>query len=136
MNKLILIIIAFLSVNCFALSEDQEGALQEAKQVLRSPELRSAAIKNDHAAKRADTLATITTMGNKDYKEEMYAISAELLDWVARQQDSEALVKKYQQNPVKFLNEMPPAQAAKIKALADSIEQKHKSRQPASVSQP
>jgi hypothetical protein len=136
MKKIFIIFVSFFALNAFALNEDQEGALQETKQVLQNPSQRAAVVKNDHAARRADELATITAMGNKDYKEEMYAISAELLDWVARQQDPEKLVKMYQQDPVKFLKEMPAAQAAKVKALADSIDQKRKSRQPASTVQP
>ena len=133
MRILLIFIVSISGFAAFAEPIDQ-NALDNTKAALLNPQQREVVIGNDKRARKADTLASITVMGNKDYKEEMYAISAELLQWAMSQQDPEKLMQQYERDPVKFLAEMPPAQAARIKALADQIEQKRKqSRAPAST---
>lgn len=137
MKKLLLVLLPFVSAQVFAFDEIKNEALQETKRQMRNPEARQAIIKNDKEAKKADTLTTITVMGNKDYKEEMYAISAEILDWVVQQENPEKLMERYKADPVSFLKDMPASQAQKIKNLAEQIELKRKyNRTPASVAQP
>lgn len=139
MKNVLLLLIPLICLETMAgdLDKNQTEGLIQAKESMKNPEKRAAAIKGDKSARKADAVATITVMGNKDYKEEMYAISAEILDWVVRQEQPQKLMQRYQADPVAFLKEMPPEQAAKIKALADQIEQKRKSnRVPASVAQP
>lgn len=133
------LLLFLLSVVCFeasALDVKQNEALQETKRQLQDPQERAAIIRNNREGKRTDAIATITVMGNKDYKEEMYAISAEILDWVVQQENPEKLMERYRKDPVAFLKEMPPAQAQKIKNLAAQIEEKRRKRVPASVAQP
>jgi len=135
--KYLLLAITFLSLETFALDPVQQAALDQTKQQLTSPSQRAALINESKEAKKVDAITTITVMGNKEYKEEMYAISAEILDWVVRQENPQALMERYKADPVNFLKEMPPAQAARIKALADALEAKRRNnRLPASVAQP
>lgn len=135
--KYLLLVLTFCSFEAFALDAIQQTALDQTKQQLTDPVQRAALIKENKEAKKVDVVTTITVMGNKEYKEEMYAISAEILDWVVRQENPQALMERYKSDPVNFLKEMPPAQAARIKALADALEEKRRSnRLPASVAQP
>lgn len=136
MKKLLVILVPLICIEALALDSIQQAALQQTQNQLTNPEERAELIKSNKEAKKVDVIATITVMGNKDYKEEMYAISAEILDWVVRQDNPEQLMERYKKDPVAFLKEMPPAQAQKIKALADQLEQKRKARIPASVAQP
>lgn len=136
MKKLLVIVLPLICFEASALDNIQQKALEQTKTQLTNPDQRSELIKDSKEAKKVDVIATITVMGNKDYKEEMYAISAEILDWVVRQDNPEQLMERYKKDPVAFLNEMPPAQAQKIKALADQLEQKRKGRVPASIAQP
>lgn len=136
MKKLLVIVLPLICFEASALDSIQQTALQQTQNQLTNPDERAELIKSNKEAKKVDVIATITVMGNKDYKEEMYAISAEILDWVVRQDNPEQLMERYKKDPVAFLKEMPPAQAQKIKALADQLEQKRKARLPASVAQP
>lgn len=133
MKKLLVILLPLICFEASALDKIQQTALDQTKSQLTNPDERAALIKDSKEAKKVDVITTITVMGNKDYKEEMYAISAEILDWVVRQDNPEQLMERYRKDPVAFLNEMPPAQAQKVKALAEQLEQKRKGRVPASV---
>ncbi len=135
--KYLLLLLTCFSFQSFALDAIQQKALDQTKQQLTDPTQRAVLIKDSKEAKKVDVLTTITVMGNRDYKEEMYAISAEILDWVVRQDNPQALMERYKADPVNFLKEMPPDQAARIKALADALEEKRRSnRLPASVARP
>jgi hypothetical protein len=136
MKKMLILLLSFICVEVMALDAAQTQALNDTRQMLTSPSERAAIIANDKEAKKADAIATITVMGNSDYKEEMYAISAEILQWVAQQQNPEQLMARYKNDPTSFLKEMPPAQAQRIKNLSELIEQKRKNRAPASAAQP
>lgn len=132
MKKFILILVSFLAVNSFALDPAQEAALKQTQDMLRNEKERAALIKEDPKARAADRKASIITIGSKEDKNEMYDVSAELLQWVVSQGgDPAKLMEKYQNNPVQFLNDMPPEQRQRIQALAESIEQRRKVRKPA-----
>jgi hypothetical protein len=138
MKKLIFIFVSCLSIVASALDEVQELGMRQAQKQLTDPKLRDSLIKVDKDAKKADAIATLTVMGNKDYKNEMYNISAELLEWVARQPGDPAVtMEKFKRNPAEFLRQMPQQHYEKVKALAEAIEKQRKpERYPASESNP
>ena len=138
MKNILIISVFCLSVNVLALDSAQQNGLKQAQQLLKSPSERAAVIKSDPNARAADVQAAITVMGSKEDKNELYDVSGDLLEWVVSQGvDPAQLMEKYKKNPVQFFNDIPEQQRQRIKALAESIEQRRRPvRNPAGATNP
>lgn len=112
-------------------------ALTETQNLLRNPQLRQQALTTPQA-READRNAAITGLGNSDYQQEIYNLSAELMPWLVEQSKGDPakmaeLMQEFQKNPRAFFNRVPAAQRARISALADKIE---KARSPSAQRNP
>ena len=137
MRKITILSVLLLSVKLMALDSAQQLGLVQAQDLLKSEQQRAELIKVDNKARNADGIATITSLGNKDTKNEIYNVSSDLLDWIAKSADgpngAAEKIKNYQSDPQAFLRDMPAEQLAKVKAIAESIENQRNARSPAST---
>lgn len=110
-------------------SQLDQNALNEAQQVLRSPGERQEVISRDKKAQQADQLATQAVGGDPALKNEMYNVSADILNHVMKAsggdpEKAQALLMKAMKDPKQFMNSLPAAEQDKIREIANSVEKK------------
>lgn len=111
-----------------AVSADEDyNTLLETQNFLRSPErMQSEAASNPKAAD-ADRVATITTLGKPELKQDLMNISADLMGWIVQSSNGdtakmEQMLSEAMANPRVFLDKMPSSEREKIRALSGKIE--------------
>ena len=125
MIKFIIFVIFFSYLELYA--NENESALIETQNFLRNSEqVKNETLKNPNA-KKADQIAEITSLGKKEFKQDIYNISADLLPWLVEQTNGDpdkmnALIMEAQKNPEAFYARIPASQKAQIKSLSEAIE--------------
>lgn len=133
MQKLMLIVLTLgltlTSVKSWAGSEDDDmqNAIQETQKVLNDRDQRRKLYQNDDAAKGANSMAQDAVGGDNAKLDEIYAISGELIPFLAKEANGDPLVmlkilEEAKGNPQKFYQRFPAEQQAKVRALVDSID--------------
>lgn len=128
MKSAILFLLLFIiSQNSFA-QFDQE-ALAETQKVLRSPSERQDVISRDQKAGQADQLASQAVGGDPALKNDVYDLSADILNHVMKTSGgdpakAQALLMKAMKDPKKFMDSLPAAEQNKVREIANSVEKK------------
>lgn len=125
MNKIILILSLFAFLDLYA--DDQKSPLIETQNFLKDPEQVKQETQTNNKARAADKVAEITALGQKEHKQEIYNISADLMPWLEEQTKGDvtkmqALILEAQKNPEAFYSRLPASEKAKIKALSEAID--------------
>ena len=110
-------------------SEVNHEALSQAQKVLRSPSDRQEVISRDKKAQQADQIASEAVGHDPALKNEMYDLSADVLNHVMKMSDgdpakAQELLMNAMKDPKKFMNSLPAADQAKIRDIANSVEKK------------
>ena len=110
-------------------SQVNDEALSEAQKVLRSPTQRQEVISRDKKAQQADQIASEAVGNDPALKNEMYDLSADVLNHVMRMSGgdpakAQELLMNAMKDPKKFMNSLPAADQAKVRDIANSVEKK------------
>lgn len=103
--------------------------MNQAQQVLRSPSERQDVISRDQKAQQADQFATQAVGNDPALKNEMYNLSADVLNHVMKMSQgdpakAQELLMNAMKDPKKFMNSLPAAEQDKIRGIANSVEKK------------
>ena len=110
------------------LDTNAQQALDKTQALLRDPSQRANAAGKDSAAHDADANVSSLTKGNAQQSQEVYEISAEVMENIVKQTNGDpvklqALLQEAQKNPQAFLNSMSSAQQGKVHSLANQLDQ-------------
>ena len=109
--------------------DESRTPVMQTQEVLQNSELRKQAIDTD-AARRADQVVNITSMGDQNVSNQIFGITSDLMPWLSEMgkgdpQAMQKLLLEAQSNGdalKKLYEKMPAAQQEKIKAVAQQIE--------------
>lgn len=128
MKHLALILTLIFAFGAHAeLDANQQQGLKDTQNLLRDKKQREDYFKNNPQAREADTKAGALG-GSPANKEEMYDISAELIEVIARETNGdpvkmETIMQEAQKNPKAFYEKyMSANQKARVKALAEKVD--------------
>ncbi len=126
-SSILFLFIFTLSQNTF--SQFDQNALNQAQQVLRSPSERQDVISRDQKAQQADQFATQAVGNDPALKNEMYNLSADVLNHVMKMSQgdpakAQELLMNAMKDPKKFMNSLPAAEQDKVREIANSVEKK------------
>ena len=126
-NFIFLIAIAAFSQNSF--SQVDQSALLESQKILRSSSERQEIISKDQKAQQADQFASQVVGGDPALKNDMYDVSADILNYVMQSSDgdpakAQELLLKAMKDPKQFLKSLPAAEQEKIRNIANSVDKK------------
>ena len=127
--KIFILLIAFTVFSQNSFSQVDQSALTEAQKVLRSSSQRQDIISKDKKAQDADQFASEVVGGDPALKNEMYGVSADVLNHVMQASDgdpakAQELLLKAMKDPKQFLQSLPAAEQEKIRQIANSAERK------------
>lgn len=116
----------FMNEKAFA-ETDLDAAVSEAQALLKNENQRNELIKNNPKAQQADSFALQAVGGKTELKNEIYNISSDIFAVIEKQaqgnpEKMQELLLKALQNPSAFLKDLPAAEKAKIKDLAQKVE--------------
>ena len=118
-----------LTLGQYSHSQINEKALSEAQQVLRSPSERQEVISKDKKAQQADQMASEAVGHDPILKNEMYDLSADVLNHVMKTSNgdpakAQELLMNAMKDPKKFMDSLPAANQQKVRDIANSVEKK------------
>ena len=116
--------------------DDLDPALKDVQELLRTESKRNEVIKNDAKAQQADAFALQAVGGDKNLKNEVYDVSADIMATVQKLSGGDTakmqqMLQKALQNPGEFLKSLPADQQAKIRGIANQVEKNKSSAQAA-----
>lgn len=116
--------------------DDIDPALKDVQELLRTESKRNEVIKDNPKAQQADAFALQAVGGDKNLKNDVYDVSADIMATVQKLSGGDTakmqqMLQKALQNPGEFLKSLPADQQAKIRGIATQVEKNKSSSQAA-----
>lgn len=138
MSKFLVLVlsVSFMATTVSFADDDLDPALKDVQELLRTESKRNEVIKNDAKAQQADAFALQAVGGDKNLKNEVYDVSADIMATVQKLSGGDTakmqqMLQKALQNPGEFLKSLPADQQAKIRGIANQVEKNKSSAQAA-----
>lgn len=132
----LLLSVSFMATTVSFADDDIDPALKDVQELLRTESKRNEVIKDNPKAQQADAFALQAVGGDKNLKNDVYDVSADIMATVQKLSGGDTakmqqMLQKALQNPGEFLKSLPADQQAKIRGIATQVEKNKSSSQAA-----